>query len=158
MNPAISWNQSHEIKLDIYHILHSETNQIIKFEPIWNSLEHFLESLQRIHVKDAAKGNEKWEGIGDDKTSGIDLLVEKDMNGGRQTLKGIRVNTCPDNNKYSYINIINYQHWLRAIISNTTHNFMNTMANNVCPHVKNTGIVTRWHNLMELKSIQDKNS
>ena len=40
-NEAI--NQCHEIWL--------ETNQIIKFEPVWNLLKQFLESLQRTHVK-----------------------------------------------------------------------------------------------------------
>ena len=42
-----------------WHILHSDTNQIIKFEPIGNWLEHFLESSEIIHVELQIKNQEK---------------------------------------------------------------------------------------------------
>ena len=41
MKPAIFWNQSHEI----WVILHSETNQIIKFEPNMKLIWAFPRSL-----------------------------------------------------------------------------------------------------------------
>ena len=35
-------------------------------------------------------------------------------------LKGLGVNTCPVNDKYSYIDVFKFQQWLEAIASSTT--------------------------------------
>ena len=53
----------------------------------------------------------------DSRISGEAMVKKID---GQIVLKGLGVNTCPVNNKYSYIDVSRFQQWLVAIASSTT--------------------------------------